>query len=66
MGIIDKIILNEVEYDIGGDDTELTDIRVCYDGTTYDSAGEAVRTQIEDIYSEMLGISELVGSGVVE
>ena len=34
-------------------DAELIDARTGYDGTTYNSAGEAIRTQIEDIYTSI-------------
>lgn len=39
--------------------TELADLRVGYDGTTYASAGAAVRGQIGDLHTEIGDLSEL-------
>ncbi len=44
----------------GGDvGTELRDIRIGYDGTEYETAGDAVRGQIEDIYNFFITSSEI-------
>ncbi len=44
----------------GGDTgTELRNIRVGWDGTEYESAGDAVRGQIEDIYNFFITSSEI-------
>lgn len=44
----------------GGDvGTELRDVRIGYDGAEYESAGDAVRGQIEDIYNFFITSSEI-------
>ena len=45
---VDNIIPNQTQTE---GNTELIDIRVGYNGVTYPSAGDAVRDQINDIYS---------------
>lgn len=37
-------------------DAELTDLRIGYDGTEYNSAGEAIRAQINDLYQQLAAI----------
>lgn len=37
-------------------DAELMDIRIGYDGTTYDTAGQAVREQVSDIRGELKAV----------
>lgn len=53
--LIDYVVDGEIDVD---KDTELTDIRVGEDGTTYQSAGEAVRGQIGEIKSALSDITE--------
>ena len=55
---VDKARLNNLEAMVdtghilpGTVDSEVVDIRTGYNGNTYDSAGNAVRTQISDIYT---------------
>lgn len=52
-GDINKVWSADKSYQ---DHAELADIRVGSDGTTYDSAGTAVRTQISDLNSALNGI----------
>ena len=44
----------------GGDvGSVLRDVRIGYDGAEYESAGDAVRGQIEDIYNFFITSSEI-------
>ena len=52
---IDNLLTNETL----DDNSELIDIRVAYDGTTYDSAGNAVRGQISDLKSDLVEIENV-------
>lgn len=43
-------------------DSELTDIRVAYNGKTYDTAGDSVRAQVDDLHDELNTIEGLTGN----
>ena len=46
-------------------DAELVDIRVGFDGTTYSTAGDSVRNQIESLSSKINFIDESVGTKII-
>lgn len=55
-----ELVGNLLKGSSGGTNAELIDIRTGYDGTTYNSAGEAVREQVVDL-NESLNEKFLIG-----
>lgn len=53
---LDNIVANAGDT---GNNAELVDIRLGYDGTTYPTAGDAVREQMKDVYDKSVASSGL-------
>ena len=55
--------LNKIEQGIYALDVEMTDLRVGVDGTTYSTAGDAVRAQVEEAITNLLTFTDANNDG---